>query len=290
MKQEKKNPAILVIVIGFLIFSSTNIFPQQTDSLKNYNLNEVIVTATRSEKPLLNVGRSVSVISKSDITNSVYLLPSEILSAQEGVYVMGNGQTPGSLQNIYMRGAHPNQTVIMIDGLRITDPSSVENVIDLSELSLANIQKIEMVRGSHSTLYGSSAIGGVINFITEKNMKPGFNADINLRTGTFGEGTSDLSQNLLLNYTDKSGFYFCSEVYNTKVNGLDATVKNISDHSAAQNYDKDNFEKLDIFGKAGYATNKLDVFVSFKRTDQRADCEPATDKRSQTASVHPWQE
>lgn len=270
MLKEKKNPAIMVIVLGLLLFSRTGTFAQ-TDSLKNYKIDEVVITATRSEKPISDIGRSVSVISKNDIKNSIYLSPSDILTSQEGINIIGNGQTPGSLQSIFMRGANSNQTVIMIDGLRITDPSGVENAVDLSELSLANIRKIEMVRGSHSTLYGSSAIGGVINFITEKNMKPGFNVDVNLRTGTFGDGSSDISENVLLNYTDINGFYFSGEIYNSKINGIDATVNNATDPNAFQNFDKDNFEKLDIIGKAGYTTNKIDAFLSFKKTDQKSD-------------------
>lgn len=255
-----------------LIFFLIPIFvsAQQSDSVKT-TLSEVVVTATRGKKPLSEIGRSVSVITRTDLNNFIYLTPSEALSYQEGINIVGNGQTPGSLQNIYMRGANSNQTVIMIDGLRITDPSSVENAIDLSELSLANVQRIETVRGSHSTLYGSSAIGGVINFITEKNMRPGFNAEVNLRMGTFGEGTSDLSQNVLLNYTAHNGFYLNGGVYNTKINGLDATVKNKADTSSFKNYDKDNFKKLDLLVKTGYTINDFDMYASLKRTSQKAD-------------------
>jgi len=268
MKKEKKNPAIMVIVLGFLILLQIKL-SAQTDSLKNYNLDDVIISATRSEKPVFDVGRSVSIISKEDINNSVYLSPSEALSSREGINIIGTGQNPGSLQNIYMRGSNTNHTTIMIDGLRITDPSSVDNSLDLAELSLANIQRIEIVRGSHSTLYGSSAIGGVINFITEKNMKPGLNADLNLQTGTFGEGSFDFTQNLLLNYTTHEGFYFSGEVYNSNVKGFDATVKNTP--PVFGSYDKDNFDKTDIFGKAGYAANNLDLFIAYKRTDQKED-------------------
>ncbi len=270
MQKERKNPAILMIVSGLLL-SSIQILSQQLDSLKNYQIDDIVITASRSEKPLSEIGRSVSVITKNDIKNGVYLSPSDILSSEVGINIIGNGQTPGSFQSIFMRGANPNQTVIMIDGLRITDPSAVENVGNFSEISLANIRKIEIVRGSHSTLYGSSAIGGVINFITEKNMKPGFNVNLNLRTGVFGSGTSDISENLLLNYTDYSGFYLSGEVYNSNIKGIDATVNNETDPNVFKNYDKDNFDKLDIIGKIGYATNKIDVFASYKRTDQKSD-------------------
>lgn len=73
-----------------------------------------------------------------------------------------------------MRGANSNHTVIMVDGMRLSDPSSVDNALDLGELSLTNIERIEIVRGAHSTLYGSSAIGGAVNIITKKNDRLGF--------------------------------------------------------------------------------------------------------------------
>ena len=270
MQKEKKNPAIVMIVTGFLLFLSTQVFSQTKDSLKTYYFNDVVVTATRSERPLSDIGKDVSLITKSDLEKQINLNPADVLSNLEGINIIGGGQTPGSLQNIYMRGANANQTVIMIDGMRITDPSGVDNAVDLSELSLTNIQRIEVVRGTNSTLYGSSAIGGVVNFITEKNMNKGFNADINLRTGTFGKGASDLSQNVLLNYTTPQGFYFSGGVFNSKVSGLDATVKLVP-APAFKDYDKDGFNKTDLLGKTGYSAGNFDLFVSYKRTKQKSN-------------------
>ena len=203
----------------FILFFHLQIFGVQ-DSLKTYNLNEITVTAQRIEKTLLEVGRSVSVIPLEEITSNLFLSPAELISNYEGIFITGNYQTPGSLQGLYMRGATPNQTVVLIDGIRITDPSSVDNAIDLSELSFNNISRIEMIRGSHSTLYGSSAIGGVINILTDKNKTPGVNADVFLRGGTFGDESSEFSQNVSLNYTTKEGFYLTGEVFNSKINGI----------------------------------------------------------------------
>lgn len=254
----------------FILFFHLTVFGIQ-DSLKTYNLNEITVTAQRIEKPLLDVGRSVSVIPSDEIRSNLFLSPAELISNYEGIFITGNYQTPGSLQGIYMRGATPNQTVVLVDGIRITDPSSVDNAIDLSELSFSNISRIEMIRGSHSTLYGSSAIGGVINILTDKNRAPGLNTDVFLRGGTFGKGTDEFSQNVMLNYTTKEGFYLTGEVFNSKVNGLDATIDTITSPGVYKTNDKDGFRKLDLTGKIGYATNKLDMYFSYKRTDQKSD-------------------
>ena len=145
-----------LLIVSFFSFTILQLFSQ--DSIPSQDLNEVIISASRTEQNPIDVGRSISVISQDEIQKSVYSNVSELLSEKEGIYIIGIGQTPGSLQSIYLRGTGINQTVILIDGIRITDPSSVDNAVNLAELSLANIERIEIVRGTQSTLYGSSAI------------------------------------------------------------------------------------------------------------------------------------
>lgn len=235
------------------------------------NLDEVIISVSRIEQQPDEVGRSISVISTDDIKNSTATNVSELLSQQEGIYIVGAGQTPGSQQSLFLRGANSEHTVILIDGVRITDPSSVDNSINLAELSLATIDRIEIVRGSHSTLYGSSAIGGVVNIITKSKAKTGFSGGIESTIGTFGESSLDLSESINLNYAHKSGLYIRGEVFNTNVKGIDATSDTVTDPDVFKNRDQDNFDKLDLIGKVGYKNEKWDVFTSYKITDQLLD-------------------
>jgi vitamin B12 transporter len=130
------------------------------DSLQTTMLREVVVSASRTEQPLIQIPRSVTVIGEAVIKNSVYQSLGDLLNAQAGLYVVGANQTPGMNQNVFMRGSSSNQVAVLIDGVRITDPSSPNAVIDLSEISLANIERIEVIRGSHSTMFGGAAIGG----------------------------------------------------------------------------------------------------------------------------------
>ncbi|MBI2618774.1 MAG: TonB-dependent receptor [Ignavibacteriales bacterium] len=241
------------------------------DTVKVYQLQEIVVTATRSERNPMEVGRSITLLTKEQMKNSTYASVAELLSQQEGLYVVGTGQNPGMLQSMFTRGAASNQTTIMIDEVRITDPSGVNNALDLSELSFAAADRIEIVRGSHSTLYGSSAIGGAVNIATEKNRKPGFNTDVELKTGTFGEGTSAFSANLFLNYTDPAGLYVNTEINNSNVRGLDATVDTVTNLAIFKNRDKDGFHKRDVVGKVGFRNDRLDVYASYKNTTHRTD-------------------
>lgn len=262
MKKEK-----IFQLTSAAMFLSFNLTAQ--DSLKNKQLNEVVVSATRSEKNINDVGRSITVISADDIEKSGANSIAELFSQQEGMYVVGAGQNPGMTASIFTRGANSNQTVLLIDGVRITDPSAINNSIDMAELSLANIDKIEIVRGSHSTLYGSSAIGGVINILTKKSKKPGLSLDVAIIGGIFGEDTRQLLENVYLNYAFKNGFYVAAEVSNANVNGLNATNDTVTMASVYKHSDmKDDFSKLDWVGKIGFQNKKFDVYASFKQTQQ----------------------
>jgi vitamin B12 transporter len=272
MKKEK-----IFIVTSATLFLALNVSAQ--DSLKSKQLSEVVISATRSEKNINDVGRSISVITSDDIKKSGANSVAELLGQQEGMYVVGAGQNPGMTASIFTRGANSNQTVILIDGVRITDPSAINNSIDVSELSLVNIDKIEIVRGSHSTLYGSSAIGGVVNIITKKSSKPCLSTDVAFTGGTFGKKTSELAENIYVNYALKNGFYVSAEMLNANVKGLNATVDTITRASVYKHNDmSDGFSKYDWVGKAGFQDKKWDVYASYKQTRQLTDIDKSAYK------------
>src|SRR6187455_2989956 len=94
------------------------------------HLKDVVITATKTEKSASETGRSISVITREQIENSACGTVADLLSKQEGIYVVGNGQTPGANQSIFMRGANSNQTAVLIDGVRMNDASTINNTID----------------------------------------------------------------------------------------------------------------------------------------------------------------
>ena len=281
-KSSIKKIALTSVFVFFIQF----LFSQ--DTLSSVEVEEVIIAASGIEQNPIDVGRSISIITQDEIQKSVYSNVSEILSEKEGIFIIGIGQTPGSLQSIYLRGTGINQTVILIDGVRITDPSTVDNAVNLAELSLANVERIEIVRGTHSTLYGSSAIGGVVNIITKKGLKEGINAYANVKAGTFGKSTREISENLYLNFTSKSGLYASGEIFNTNVKGLDATIDSITDPTLYNNRDNDDFNKLDWIGKLGYKTGKWDVFASYKSITHKNEIDAGafTDDENNTVNFN----
>jgi vitamin B12 transporter len=265
----------LIALVAFLWFGQP-LFAQQNSTFLDstaydFELDEIIISASKYEESPQSVGRNVTVISQEEIQKSTFISVSDLLADQQSIHMVGSGQTPGSLQQGFIRNANSNHSVVMIDGVRISDPSTNNNALDLSELSLTGVQRIEIVRGSHSTLYGSSAIGGVINIITEDQGKTGVNASAETKHGRFGEGTYSTINSLYTNYTSESGFYANFGANYQYNNGLDATIDTVSNSNSFNPQDQDDFQKLDLTGKAGYKTDRFELYGSYRREDQKVD-------------------
>ena len=131
-------------------------------------MQEVVVTATRTPSTLDKVGgNSVTVISAEDIQAKGPLTVEEVLQGIPGIDVSTTGGL-GSSTSVFMRGADSKNTLVLVDGVMFNDPSSANRSANLGNLTVDNIERIEIVRGAMSVLYGSNATAGVINIITKK--------------------------------------------------------------------------------------------------------------------------
>lgn len=260
----------LVVAITLLYLPNYSIAQNSEstiDTSRVYTLGEVIVSASRYEEDPQSVGRNVTVIGREQIEQSLHLNVAGILAEQQGIHMVGSGQSPGSLQQGFIRNANNHHSVVMIDGVRISDPSTVNNSVDLSEISLLGVERIEIVRGSHSTLYGSSAIGGVINIITRDRGPRGFSIEAGSRHGLFSGDSYATQNNLSANYSFENGVYLDAGIYQKWSRGMDATLDTATTRDAYNPQDRDGFQKLDLLGKVGYKTPEADMFVSYR--DQR---------------------
>ena len=129
----------------------------------------VVVTATKVETPQSQVGATVSVITEDDVRIYNYSRIEDALRNVPGVEVQTSGSL-GKTTSIKIRGAGPQQVLVLVDGMRTSSPTL--GATDLSELTLDGIDRVEIVRGPQSTLYGADAIGGVVNIITKKGQGP----------------------------------------------------------------------------------------------------------------------
>jgi len=262
--------AVASFITGFLYLSHTA-SAQITDTSKVYELEEVIISASRFAEDPATVGRNVTVITSEEIKNSIHSSVGDLLAGQQSVHVVGNGQSPGSIQSGFIRNSNSDNIVVMIDGVRISDPSSVDNSLNLTELSLANVQRIEIVRGSHSTLYGASAIGGVINIITEDKAQRGFTGNIQTKQGILDGDTYSTSNSASASYTWQSGIYANGAVTWQDTRGIDATIDTAGNSNTFNTADRDGFEKIDLSGKIGWENNRWDTFLAYRRADHTTE-------------------
>ncbi len=141
----------------------------------------IVVTANRTAQPLARIGQSVTVIDDADLRRRQTQTVSDVLRTVPGVTIGRNGGV-GTVTSVFIRGADSDQTVALIDGVKLNDPSSPGGGFNFGNLLIGNIERIEVLRGPSSVLWGSQAIGGVINMITRQ---PTEKLSINLR-GEYG--------------------------------------------------------------------------------------------------------
>jgi len=148
--------------------------------------DEVVVTPDRIEEAQSRTGASITVIPAAQIERRGSLGLSDVLRGTPGLDVYETGG-PGTQASVFLRGSDPGQTLVMIDGLRIGDASSTDSSVDLGSIAATDIERIEVLRGPQSALYGSDAMGGVINIITRKGEgRP--SGSVLLEGGRYGTG------------------------------------------------------------------------------------------------------
>ena len=135
----------------------------------SYSLDEVVVTANRFSQKQINTGKVITVIKRKEIENSPFASIGELLGRQAGITIIGSNNSPGSNNDVYMRGAGTGNLLILIDGLPAYDVSSIRETFDINFIPLGEIERIEILKGGQSTLYGSDAVAGVVNIITRTN-------------------------------------------------------------------------------------------------------------------------
>jgi vitamin B12 transporter len=222
------------IIAAFLLLASANSYGQ--DSVKT--LNEVIVTATKNPIKQSETGKVVTIITQEQLQKDFGKSLGEVLNEQPGMIINGADNNLGTNQTVYTRGASAGNTLILLDGVPLYDASGISSEFDLNNFALDNIEKIEILKGSQSTLYGSDAVAGVINIITKKSGKKPFNLNVDFSAGSYQtykgavalSGTNGHGQTLFISFNK------------IKTNGFSSAY----DSTGKNNFDKDGFSQ-DVF-------------------------------------------
>ncbi len=231
-----KRKVLLIIGVLFLVTGPDSWAEEEDISDVTHTLGEIIVTATKTEIYPGEVGSSTTVVTADEIKKSGKRTVAEVLRDLPSVAIMQTGALGGQV-SIYLRGAKPGQTLVMIDGVEVNDPMSTDRSFDFAHLTTDNIERIEVVRGPQSTLYGSDAMAGVINIITKKGKgRP-------MVVASFEGGSHNTFRENLSSSGSIDKFN-----YSLSVSRLDSD--NIS--SAAGGSEKDPYQNTGVFSKIGY--------------------------------------
>lgn len=262
----------------FLVVAAISIGSQlqaQQDTLVK-TLDELVITATKSPVKQSQTGKVISIIDQSTLQRNAGKTLTEILNYQTGIFINGANNNPGSNQDFYFRGAGSGNVLILIDGIPVSDPSQSNNSFDLNNISPAMVEKIEILKGAQSTLWGSDAVAGVVNIVTKKG------------------GTKKISPNVLLSYGSYNTFRGNAGI-NGKVDNFHynltyshTTTKGFSsayDSTGNKNFDKDGFEQNNFQANLAYQfTPKISVkgLASFGKYKADIDFGAFTDDRDYT--------
>ena len=177
----------LIIGLSLTAFSNEleiQKFIDEYDKSNSIILEEISVSASKIPMELSKTGSSVEIVSRKDIENSNEIFLIDYLNSLSGISVDQNGP-PGMLSGITIRGGSAKYAKVLLDGIDITNTSSTQAAPYLAKFLLNNIERIEILKGNQSSLYGSQAIGGVINLTSKKPFKDGISNSFSAEYGSY---------------------------------------------------------------------------------------------------------
>lgn len=217
-------------VVAAVIISSS----LQAQDTTGKILDEAVVTANKFEQKQSQTGKVITVISKEQVEKSSGKTIAQILNEQAGITINGAYNVTGSVQTVFMRGASSGRTLILLDGIPVNDPSMINNEFDLNLFSINDVERIEICKGAHSTLYGSDAIAGAINIIT---VKKDVNKPFNLKVTT-GLGNKNTVRNNIQLYGKAGKLTYTTRFAKQQTKGFSAAY----DSTKIKGFDNDGYD------------------------------------------------
>ncbi len=254
-----QNVRYISILLCFFLYTSLHLAIAVESAVAGEEADKVIVTATRIETPVDEVGSDVTIISGKEIEKSQKKTVAEILRGVGSLDVVRTGG-PGSTTSVFIRGAKAEHTLVMIDGVEMNDPISAGRTFNFADLTVDNIERIEIIKGPQSTLYGSDAMGGVINIITKKGSgRP--RAFISGEAGSFST------------YRESAGLSGGTSLVNYSLSLSREDTDGISSAAAKDgNTEADAYENTTVAGRFGLTpTEYLSLDLTARYTDARHD-------------------
>jgi vitamin B12 transporter len=263
-----------IFVLAAMIISS-RLMAQEQDTT-SVSLDEVVMTAHKHPVKTSLTGKVVTVITRQQLERSGGKDLAQVLTEQAGIYINGANSNGGKDKSVYLRGAHYNHTLITIDGVPIYDVAGIGNSFDIRNMAIDNIERIEILKGSQSTLYGSDAVAGVINIITKRiPAKPlAFNGVL-----SYGSNQTYRAHGGLSGRTGIIDYNASYTYFDTK--GIDETIN----RDNTPNKDKDGYQQNSLQASFGIQPGKgirLRPYVRFSKIEGDLDQAVFTDELDYT--------
>jgi vitamin B12 transporter len=248
--------SLLLSTVGLIaLTAATNAFADDAET--------VVVTATRIPTPEADVASSITVITAEDIAAKEEMTLPDVLQDAPGLNIVQTGG-PGGQTSVFMRGTNSNHVKVLVDGIDVSDPSSPDASFDFGQFLTPDIARIEILRGPQSGLYGSDAIGGVINIITKSGEGPAqFTAG--LEGGSFDtfNQTGGVSGSV-------GGFHYVANIEHFYSGATPVTPADLLQPGTNRN--DDSYDNVTASTKLGYdVTDSFDLGVVARYTDTRLD-------------------
>lgn len=247
------------------VFLTSLSYAQEKDSLQVNQLNEVVVSDTKFEQKKEKSGKIIEVITAKDLEARKGQSVAQVLNQVAGLEINGSNSSAGKNLEYYVRGGRSRQVLIVIDGNPVNDATTIASIYDLRLLPVEQIEKIEVLKGSSSVLYGSGAATGVISITTKKAKKDSFGGN-----AYFNLGTQNTSEKTNLNGQEfNQGFGVNGNIgklnFNTALNSSE--VQGISE-SKGENFERDYFSRINLNQKVGYKVSEklnLESFINYDK-------------------------
>lgn len=235
----------------------------------------IVVTATRLPTPQDQVGSTVTVITAAEIEQRQYRSVVDALKAVPSLSVIPSGGGIGKLTVVFARGTESNHTLFLLDGIELNDPAGTDGAVDLSSIYLGDVERIEVLYGPQGTLYGSDALGAVIQVFTRRGGKRTATwgrvefGSFDTFTGTLGaSGTrGDLSWSLHGQRTETDGISALGPAFRQPNGVLDNDAHSNVNLGTRLVYTLSERAGIDFSGRLTRTRNDLDLNNSYVSDD-----------------------